>query len=310
MFPKPHDDLSVSTSDLTGLRFLYVSEGDWSSRCDRLMKAERLDGISFGSGVQDPMGVLARYPELRLIWLPAASTDEIARLQEFAHLEDLYVVGARGRRTDDLRFPRLRAFAGAYHPSLAGVLANASLEHVNLSGPPGPDLTGWPELPQLRTLALGSGRKLLSLDGLERFPALEHLDVSYQPALHDFSALGLARSLTSIEIDGCRGLRDLEWVKLLPGLRSLQVHNCGDIESVAALRGHPGLETLILSESTKIVDGDTTPILEIPSLQSIGLRAYRHYEPPAEQIEDALYSRPGNTRPHQGDVIVRIFEEL
>ncbi len=270
-----------------------------------------LNGLSLSHRVEDPFAVLERYPRLRSIGVWVGLSRELERLAGFAELEALAVQGLRGRAIRGaIPLPRLRHLSADFHPALLPVLANTSLEWVLLGRPPGPDLADWPELPQLRTLALGSGRKLLSLDGVERFPALEHLDVFGQSALEDFSALGLAQSLTSVEIDGCRGLRDLEWVRSLPGLKSLKVHNCGDIESVAALRGHPGLETLILSESTKILDGDTTPILEIPSLTSIGLRAYRHYEPPAEQIKDAVYSRPGNTRPNQGDVIVHIFEEL
>lgn len=294
-----------------GIRTFEMLAGPWQEEYDRLMVEHNLNGLSLSHRVEDPFAVLERYPRLRSIGVWVGLSRELERLASFVELENLAVQGVRGREIRGaIRLPRLRRLAADFHPALLSVLDNPSLEWVSLGHPPGPDLTGWPELPQLQTLTLGSGRKLLSLDGVERFPALEHLDVSYQPALGDFSALGRARSLTSIEIDGCRGLRDLEWVKLLPGLRSLKVHNCGDIESVAALRGHPGLETLILSESTKILDGDTTPILEIPSLQSIGLRAYRHCEPPAEQIEDAVYSRPGNTRPHQGDVIVHIFEEL
>ncbi len=309
MFGRDLGDLSVSTSDHTGIRFLYVSEGDWSARCDRVMEAERLEGISFGSGVRDQMGVLARYPALRLIYLASASTGDIERLQEFACLEDLRIVDASGRRTDDLRFPRLRAFGGDYHPSLAGVLANASLEHVNLSGPPGPDLTGWPELPHLQTLRLGSGRRLLTLDGVEQFPALTRLKVAYQTALQDVGMLARVRSLRSIEFHVCRGLRDLEWVKPLTGLRELRMYNCGEIASVAPLAGHPALETLVLSDTT-ISDGDTTPILQMPSLTKVQVKRHRGYEPSADEVEMAVRARLEVEPTHDEEFTVTFHDRL
>jgi hypothetical protein len=79
-------------------------------------------------------------------------------------------------------------------------------------------------------------------------------------------------------------VRDLGFVRALPRLKELELDNAGDVVTLGPLAGHPALESLAISGSTKIVDGDMNPILSIPRLRSFGIeRGAAHYtHTPAE----------------------------
>jgi hypothetical protein len=71
----------------------------------------------------------------------------------------------------------------------------------------------------------------------------------------------------------------------------LKAANCGDIASLAPLRGLDQLEEFFAWESTKVLDGDLSVLLELPRLRAIGMRDRREYRPRVSEIEEALRAR-------------------
>ena len=80
-----------------------------------------------------------------------------------------------------------------------------------------------------------------------------------------------------LAIEGCQEAR--RSLVAVPPLTRLKVANCGDIASLAPLRGLDELEEFFAWESTRVVDGDLSVLLELPKLREIGMRDRREYRP-------------------------------
>ncbi len=118
----------------------------------------------------------------------------------------------------------------------------------------------------LKSLRLGCLRRLSSLTGLERLTALERLDV-----------------------DTCRAFHSIEEIGSLLNLRELFLNNDGKIETLSPVAHLDRLEWVGFSESTDIVDGDLTPLVELKSLSRVGFMNRRHYSHRCEDFGAAFF---------------------
>jgi hypothetical protein len=94
--------------------------------------------------------------------------------------------------------------------------------------------------------------------------------------------------LVELEITNCPRLERIDVVARLAELQKLTLGNNGKVESLKPLRGLRNLHWLTFPESTNIVDGDLTPLLELPSLRKVAFQNRRHYSHRREQIVAAL----------------------
>jgi hypothetical protein len=116
---------------------------------------------------------------------------------------------------------------------------------------------------------------------------VEFLGLYQQAALAELRDLPPCLRVLAIE-----GANKLGALPALPSsLTRLKVANCGDIASLAPLRGLDQLEELFAWESTKVLDGDLSVLLELPRLRAIGMRDRREYRPRVAEIERALSAR-------------------
>ena len=78
----------------------------------------------------------------------------------------------------------------------------------------------------------------------------------------------------------CPQIDAIDEVERLIGLRFLGVSECGAIASLSPVRGLTQLETFYAWGSTRILDGDLSPLTQLPRLQEIRMRNRRGYKPP------------------------------
>lgn len=129
-----------------------------------------------------------------------------------------------------------------------------NLESLAVLNAPIEDLSGLSTLRKLRSLRLANLRRLGSLAGAERLATLEEL-----------------------KIDTCKTISSIEELSGLHNLRRLLLDNLGDIESLRPLAGLTGLEWVLFCESTNVLDGDLSPIRNLPNLRRIAFMNRRHY---------------------------------
>ena len=146
-------------------------------------------------------------------------------------------------------------FVNRYKGKEIAPFANlANLEYLAILNAPVENLNGLGGLTKLRSLRIAGLRRLDSLKGIEGLPNLEALD-----------------------INTCRAIGSIEEVGSLRHLRKLQIDNDGDIKSLKPLDKLSGLEFVSFCESTKILDGDLSPLMRHKNLKRVTFQNRRQY---------------------------------
>lgn len=158
-----------------------------------------------------------------------------------------------------------------------------------------PDLLPLAPLPTLRSLRMKERPKIKSLQGLSIFSRLEKLAIHGASLLADDSALqgsSAAKTLRELQLESCQRLVNIDNVSLASEVEILNMGDCGDLESLAPIRGMRKLRRLSLYESTRILDGDLSPVLDLPELTDFRIASRRDYVPSAQEVQRLLRGRP------------------
>ena len=131
----------------------------------------------------------------------------------------------------------------------------------------------------LKTLTIKDAPHLESLAGVGGLPNLEVLKIIGARRIHDIDEVGeLSASLHELEFEACPRIAALDAVESLVGLRFLGISESGDIASLAPIGTLAQLETFYAWGSTRILDGDLSPLERLPRP---GDRTVRQCPPPA-----------------------------
>jgi internalin A len=276
--------LTPTIGEIDGLSALVVLEGGWRDEYAHVIESQELAVLSIAVRGDD-LSFLERLPSLRGLVLNAGEARDLSPAEGLHGLETLTLNTAPKPRIalDFGAFSRLRTLRMYWNAGFESVFACSSLESLFVFGPPDADLARYGALPRLRRLELSQGRKLLSTAGVGA--GVTFLGLYQQGALRE---LVLPDGLEVLAVEGSKQLSELVTV---PSLQRLKVANCGDIASLAPLRGLEALEEFFAWESTRIVDGDLSVLLELPRLRAIGMRDRREYRPRVAEIEEALRGR-------------------
>jgi internalin A len=276
-------------------RILTVT-GPWSAKIDEALasgEAQRLQlNMSAGFRERDLEFISGDWPLKELILLDGSIQDLSPLGRLGGTLESLIVsVAGQRARVELAELPELRRLAAGWS-HIEGALREGhgdGLLGLRTEGYDASDLDELGHLGRLEDLELMSPKRLMSLGGVESLSSLASLEISLASRLVDLSALAAVReTLTQLRLETCKAIASLDDVGRLERLRELWVANCGDIESFAPLRALRGLEVLCAWESTRVLDGDLSPLDELPRLSELRLRPRSSYTPSVEALEAKL----------------------
>jgi hypothetical protein len=270
-----------------------VVTGTWSPAAADTLSRRDADGLvlNYARGFTGPdLNFLdAAWGLRRLKLLDRSITDlaPIARLGE--SLEALSVRAAPRAELDLGSLRRLHVLAGEWSligPTLGDV---GELQDVVTWRFDEVDLHAFRDLVLLRRLIVKDAPVLESLNGVGNLPDLENLGAIGAPRLHDISdAAGLSATLLELELEDCLALEEIDDVESLHGLRFLGVSECGDIASLAPLSPLDNLEVLYAFGTTRISDGDLSPLTRLPRLAEIRIQDRPSYRPRVATIRRLL----------------------
>jgi hypothetical protein len=163
----------------------------------------------------------------------------------------------------------VRLFAGRYTEEDLSVLASAG---------------------RLETLVLKDRPRLKSLDGLAGLPGLRHLGIYLATRLSDTGAVR-ASMLRELHLEACKKVSTLDDVATCGDLEVLNLSDGANFTSAQPLRALTKLRELLLFGSTRIMDGDLSPIADLPQLQELRMQSRRHYRPSVEEIQKIIADR-------------------
>ena len=272
-------------------RWLVVT-GPWSGDAAEVLARGEADGLvlnyarGFCEGSLDLLDGGWPLRRLRVLDRSIVDLDPIGRLPG---LEELSVQAAADAVLDLGALPRLRSVSGELAligPTLGAV---AELESVVTWLFGDVDLHAFRDHVALKTLTVKDAPYLESLSGVGDLPDLAALTIVGAPRLHEIDDIGgLSTSLRELKFEECPGIKAIDVVESLVGLRFLGVSESGDIDSLAPIASLTQLEAFYAWGSTRILDGDLSPLTLLPRLKEIRMRNRRGYKPTVSDLLAAL----------------------
>lgn len=207
-------------------------------------------------------------------------------------LEELSVQAADGAELDLAALPHLRAVAGEWALIRDTLGSVDELRSVITWRFGEVDLHAFRDHVGLERLTIKEAPYLETLSGIGDLPELALLEIVLARRLSDISDVaGFAESLREFKLETCPAISAVDDVEPLANLRFFGVSECGDIESFAPLSALLELEELYAWGSTRIVDGDLSPLAQLPNLREIRMRDRRGYRPRVADLVSALSSK-------------------
>ncbi len=141
------------------------------------------------------------------------------------------------------------------------------LNRLGILNSPLRDLLGLEPLRELKRMRLNNMSRLNSLCGIDNLVDLEELNLS-----------------------GCRKIKSIEELRRCSHLKRLFLDNNGEIESLRPLESLAALEVITFVGTTKIVDGDLSPLKRLGNLAGIAFQNRRHYTHKREEFGWAYHN--------------------
>ena len=273
-----------------------VVTGEWSSAAREALLAGRADGLvlNYAKGFREqPIDFVEGLP-IRKLDLLARSVKDLSPVHSLAStLEELRVESDPRAQVDLENLPRLRTLAASWPQVRSSILFAPQIEDLVLAPYMEPDLEALSTLTSLTSLVMKECRGLRSLDGAEAFPWLLQLGIFLAPGLEDIGALARWRpaALQVLQLQSCKKVTDIKPVGSCAALQFFDLSEGGEIPSVGPLTDLVALERLYLYESTKVTDGDLSPIARLPKLKDFRMRNRRAYKPSVKEIQDVIARR-------------------
>lgn len=274
-------------------RTLVVTD-TWTAEAEAALMRADVDGLNlnYARGYRErSLEFLSAWPIRRLAILSRTTKDLSPVLRLRNTLEVLDFEAASGASLDLGAFPTLTA-VGAGWEQIRGTIGLATgLTELRTDNFSERDLLALTDNVALRTVVLKVAPSLESLLGVQALKSLQRLWIAAAPRLHDLSSLqGFGSSLETLQLESCRSVNSLTDVRDLINLRWLSASNCGDIESLQPVLALQHLERFHAWESTRIVDGDLSPLAGLPRLKDIRMVDRRGYHPRVKDLKDRIDS--------------------
>jgi len=257
-----------------------VMQGPWSKAA--LKAAQRVEAkeieLNYAKGWSGKdLRFLRDLPELEAFEIIDWTTDDIGAVNELLELRRLEVSTYCKTELRFNEFPALEECALEWRPKASSIFEHQGIKRLFMNKYPGRDLTNLSQMTSLESLRLASPARLVRLRGVESLRKLTRLELSYATRLTSLAGVEKLTRLVALEINTCRKVQEITPVAGLRQLKELAVNNCGDIETIQPVMGLKDLESFLFWESTNVVDGDLSPLLGLPKLESVAFAERRHY---------------------------------
>lgn len=129
--------------------------------------------------------------------------------------------------------------------------------------------------------------------GIVKMNKLKRLELHYCTKLQNDSGLsGLVDTLEHLHINQSKKFAPSEELLSLKNLRVLCLTSCGNLENLNFLHQFPNLIDFRFV-NTNVLDGDLTPILDHPTIRSVGFLNKRHYNIKDVKMDALLKDKNG-----------------
>ncbi len=295
----------------------------WESSLFDVIKHFNVQRLQISDWDQRDLGFLSGLGDrIKSLTLSAEGIEDISAVNGLTRLERLCIGGELGQ-VDFTRFSKLRELWVTNERLISNYLDCTWLTKLNIGNLRIPDLRLLSKLVQLENLNCGN-RALKSLDGLEALKKLTHLSIGemswesmagldkvpqltqlyigLMPKLVDIGNVGCLSNLRRLSIRHCNRVRDLSSLANLKQLQMLDLCDCKSVASIRPIKELRKLKGFNFAGQCKIKDGDISFLLELPRLEFVAFKAWKHYTHTAEQIRQAIRDRGGKLAEYARDI--------
>ena len=163
-----------------------------------------------------------------------------------------------------------------WHEGIKSILDCRGLEVLRLSGYKGKTFESFSNLVNLRSLDI-TARSIETMSGISMLTSLSKLSMSYMTKLASLDDIDSLRGLRWLHIQSSSKISDIRPLSELVDLEVLAFDGCGDVQSLAPIANLKNLRYVSFFGTTKIVDGDLTPLLGLPLLRDVMFEDRRNY---------------------------------
>lgn len=264
--------MRLSVRERDGFRILMLGPEGWTPRAADMYGSEGCDGLAVEPDVPfDDLAFLLPLHPLRLVILGAARVRDLSALFEKEGVEELGI----GLNVRDLRgigrLINLTDLTAPFRKGFEEISGLSKLRSLSVEEwPKGVDLDILGKKPNLQHLWLAMKRTAtISSEWFPSAPELREVNL-YSGRLADTEGLGSLARLESLRFANTK-VEDVDFAPSTSRLRSLELDSSGDVASLEPLRNHPRLAEIRLIGTTRIVDGDMTPLFDIPQRELLAV---------------------------------------
>ncbi|MGM9473478.1 hypothetical protein ACS5PJ_15925 [Pseudarthrobacter sp. YS3] len=301
MFSKSQTDSFVIHDDEHGKTLDVV--GDWTPQAADVLARGEADGLilNYARGFRErSLDFLRDWPVRRLTILLRTITDLEPIYRLAGTLEQLSLATSEKTALDLTRLPRLRHLSCENWTQIEHTIPSCtSLDYLYTGSYTPRDLLPLAYNRSLTTIRMKDRPRLESLNGVDAFASLVELGIFGAPLLEDLIDLGSAsapKTLRTLELEMCRGISSLDAVRHLTGLTYLDIGDCGDIASFGPLANLGNLKELYAYGTTRVMDGDLSPLTGLTELTDLRLQSRRDYKPSVKSLEERIEQRVASGR--------------
>jgi len=216
---------------------------------------------------------------------------DISSIHTLHRLRELGITTYCRTTIDFSAFPQLERCALEWRPGATSLFQSTKLKTLFLNGYGGKDVSAMAQLVNLESLGILNA-PIENLHSLSALATLQKLRLGALTRLKSLAGIEGLANLEELEVHTCRAIRRIDEVRSLSRLRKLHLNNNGEIESLKPIAGLTQLASVLFYESTNIVDGDLSPLLQLKNLSRVSFRNRRHYSHRREDFGDAYSTTP------------------
>jgi internalin A len=273
---------------------VVVVTGDWSRSAEEALSWPDVTGLTlnYAAGFRErSLDFVGEWPIQQLNIL-ARTIDDLSPVYRLAGTLERLSVQSSPRATIDLRqLPWLTAVSAEWAQIADTIEYAIGLNDLFATSYSPADLSPLQRNQGLSRLRMKEHPRLASLDGIQALSALVEVGIFGARRLVDIEGLAgpnAPSGLRTIDLESCSAVVALDALAGQVGLRTLGIGNCGPIASLHPLEGMTNLEHLWAWESTRIADGDLSPLLGLQGLTDLRIMNRKHYRPTVTEVKTQL----------------------
>lgn len=269
--------------------------GRWTDKAAACIRSGEADGLqlNYAWGFSEPdLRFLIDLPIVRLFVIDR-SLDDLSPLYSLGELQELTIQSEPRAELDLRNLPDLRTLGASWEQVRTSIASVSGIEDLYLGSYTEDDLTPLAHLVALERLVFKDYPRIRSLAGVQHFSRLRHLSVQGARQLESLDALAELTSpqLETLQLSYCKRAIGLSVVEQFAELRFLEFSEAGEVPTLSFIRSLQKLEWLHIYGSTRVADGDLSPVAALPRLTDFRMQNRRHYAPSVNDVKELIASR-------------------